>query len=69
MELENLNILPDLVYTPEQAAERLGVKPRWLQLDRSGKRTLAYIKIGRLVRYRGQDLLKFLDANRVDGGV
>lgn len=67
METENLIIVPELVYTPDAAAKRLGISSRWLQQDRTGKRLLAHIKIGHFVRYRGADMLEFLDANRVGG--
>ncbi|HEY9147111.1 MAG TPA: helix-turn-helix domain-containing protein [Thiobacillus sp.] len=48
--------------TTEQAAEYLGVKPSTLETWRCNKRYgLAYIKLGRLIRYRVRDLDAFLE--------
>lgn len=54
--------------TQQQAAKEINVPVRFLQLDRSTKRRIPYVKIGRFVRYRRSDLLKFLDANVIGGG-
>lgn len=54
--------------TPEQAAEWLGVSPTTLEIWRSARRyDLAYIKVGRLVRYKTGALEEFI-ANRSHGG-
>ena len=45
---------------PEQVAERLGVSPTTLATWRCTKRyPLAYVKVGRLVRYRMGDVDAF----------
>ena len=50
--------------TPEHAAHVLGVSIRTLAAWRSGGRnTLPYVKVGRLVRYRAQDIADWLQAN------
>lgn len=56
----------DPLLSEQQAADMLGVKPTTLQVWRSTKRYgLAYIKVGRLVRYRHSTLKAFLDAREV----
>ncbi len=58
---------PDARLAENEAAAYLGVKPTTLQIWRSTKRyPLAYIKVGRLVRYRLSDLDAFL-AQRTRG--
>jgi hypothetical protein len=56
----------DPLYTEAQAASYLGVKPASLQVWRSTKRyQLAYVKVGRLVRYRLSALQAFLASREV----
>lgn len=56
----------DPLFTEQQAAEFLGVKPSSLQVWRSTKRyALSYIKVGRLVRYRQSALQAFLASREV----
>ena len=58
---ENLNT--------QQAAQLLGVKDSTLEIWRCTKRyALPYIKVGRLVRYRRSDLVRWLES-RTRGGV
>jgi hypothetical protein len=53
----------------EQAAEVLGKSPGTLVVWRSTKRyDLPYLKVGGSVRYDLDDLLEFLEAQRVDPG-
>lgn len=55
---------PPKLLTPEQVAELLGVTPHTLAVWRSSKRyPLPYIKCGRLVRYRLDDVQGFLQVN------
>lgn len=57
----------DPLLTEAQAAELLGIKPQTLQAWRSTRRyPLAYIKAGRLVRYRRSALEAFLQARTVE---
>ncbi|MCW3149287.1 helix-turn-helix domain-containing protein [Stutzerimonas stutzeri] len=56
--------LPFLL-TPDEVAHVLGVKPITLATWRStGRYSLAYLKIGRCVRYRVSDLAAFLVSRR-----
>lgn len=51
---------PDL-WTPARAAQELGVSVRTLSAWRSsGRYTLPYVKVGRLVRYRQEDVRAWL---------
>ena len=56
--------LKDKLLTPEQAAERLAIKPRtireWLRNTDKGKPGLKGIKIGKLWRIQESDLEAFL---------
>lgn len=50
-----------VLLTQAQAAEQIGVKPATLQIWRvTGRYRLPFIKCGRLVRYREQDVQAFL---------
>ena len=56
----------DPLLTEQQAAERLGVKPTTLQVWRSTRRyPLAFVKVGRNVRYRSSALERFLTERTV----
>ena len=57
---------PDDLLTTEQAAQVLGTTAGTLNTWRCVKRyPLAYIKIGRSVKYRRQDCVDFINARRV----
>jgi excisionase family DNA binding protein len=52
--------------TEDEAAEVLGVTPQTLSVWRCTRRySLAWVKCGRLVRYRAKDLEKFIESRRV----
>lgn len=54
--------------TPAQTAQVLGLSTRTLATWRStGRHALPYVKVGRLVRYRAQDLAAWLHT-RSQGG-
>lgn len=55
--------------TTDDAAELLNVTPRTLIELRCRGEGPHYVKIGRLVRYRYRDLMKFLDQNTKDPSV
>ncbi len=55
----------DPLMTPEQAAKMLSSTKRFLQLDRSTKREIPFIKVGRLVRYSRTDLNAYIQSQRV----
>lgn len=51
------------LFTPEQVAAALGVSHRTLAAWRSTRRNpLPYVKVGRLVRYRRQDVTAWLES-------
>jgi hypothetical protein len=59
--------LPDDLLSEEEASQLLHVKRGTLQVWRCTKRyPLAYVKIGRLVKYRRSDLNEFLRKRTVD---
>lgn len=59
---------PDPLRTESESAEFLGVKPTTLQIWRStGRYKLAYVKVGRLVRYRQSVLDAFLVTRTCEG--
>jgi len=61
--------LPKLL-TPEEAAAVLGVTPGTLAIWRCTRRyALSWVKIGRKVRYREDDLATFLNSRRIKGMV
>ena len=63
-----LNHSSDLLNN-EQAAAYIGVTPRTLEVWRCTKRhQIAFIKVGRLVKYRKSALDTFLDQQTVDAG-
>jgi excisionase family DNA binding protein len=57
-------LAPAGLLTTKQAATYLGIEPGTLAVWRStNRRVLAYVKIGSQVRYRREDLDKFIAAN------
>jgi Helix-turn-helix domain len=56
--------IPELLST-EQAAEKIGVAPQTLTKWRMTRYNLAFVKIGRKVYYRPDDLLDFLESHVV----
>lgn len=53
------------LWTPQQAAHALGVSARTLATWRStGRHNLPFVKVGRLVRYRLQDVADWLQSRR-----
>lgn len=55
--------LPRELWTPTETAAVLGLSPRTLATWRStGRHALPYVKVGRLVRYRAQDVAAWLQA-------
>ena len=57
----------DALLTERQAAEFLNVSERTLQSWRARRVGPAFVKSGRVVRYRLRDLLSWIDANTVPG--
>ncbi len=54
--------------TERAAAEHLGLSVRTLQKRRFERQDPPYLKIGRSVRYRLDDLNAFLEAHRINPG-
>lgn len=58
-------VSPPELLTPEQAAARMGLRPQTLAVWRTtGRYGLPYIRAGRLIRYRPEDIDAFLDGRR-----
>jgi len=57
-------IEPTKLYDQEAVAEFLGISPRTLEKARLTGGFVPYCKIGRLVRYRGADVLAAVEAGR-----
>lgn len=53
-------------FNDKQAARRLGIAVQTLRNWRSMRKGPAYIRLGRRIIYRDQDLDAFEDANRID---
>jgi hypothetical protein len=57
---------PDTLYKNDDAAKILGMSattlPTWISRKRHG---LPYVRVGRSIRYRGRDLLDFIESHRV----
>ena len=63
MDVQTTQLLDDV-----QAAAFINVSPKTLPVWRStGRYAIPYIKIGRKVRYRVEDLRAWLDSRTVDG--
>ena len=55
--------------TPDEVAERLGVQVKTLSVWRYTQRyDLPYVKTGRLVRYKEEDVENFIESRRKGGG-
>ena len=58
----------DSLLTESEAADILGVKPRWLQLDRFGAKRVPFVRVSpRRIRYQRSDLDDYIAANREGG--
>jgi len=53
--------------TPDDTAAYMAISKRQLQLDRTTKRSIPFVKVGRLVRYRKADLDTYISAQTVGG--
>lgn len=58
----------NMLLTPEQTAKMLGVQLSALAAWRSNHRYgLKFVKVGRLIRYRVEDVASFINRNLCDG--
>lgn len=51
------------------ACEITGMSPAWFEMSRFKGTGIPYVKIGRAVRYREQDIAKFISDHLVGAGV
>lgn len=59
--------IPSPLFSPNEAAEYLGVDPKTLCVWRCTKRyRLPYVKVGRNVRYRLSDLQAWIDSRTLE---
>lgn len=49
--------------TQKEAAELTRMSEKWLERDRWVERRIPYVKIGRAIRYRAEDIAAYIDAN------
>ena len=59
---------PDLYYAPKQVSAYLGVSEPTLAKWRCRKQGPSFTKVGRVISYKGRDLLAFEDRCRVETG-
>lgn len=52
--------------SPKEVSKLIGRAEQTLANERSTRRGLAYVKIGRSVRYRLADVLAYIEARRID---
>jgi hypothetical protein len=53
----------------KQLSEISGIAVSTLQNDRATKRRISYVKVGRSVRYRLDDVITYMEAHRIGGGI
>jgi predicted DNA-binding transcriptional regulator AlpA len=61
--------MPEKLFNPKQVAEWLGVSPAWVLDHASGLRRpcLPSVKLGKAVRFRGEDVERFIqDCLRIE---
>lgn len=51
----------------KQVANLLGLSVQTLRNDRAGRRRIPYVKMGKAVRYRPEDVQAFIEGNRILG--
>jgi hypothetical protein len=61
-----LEKLKDRYLTPKETSELTGINPATLANQRSARRGIPFIKVGRSIRYRMNDILAFMDEHRID---
>lgn len=49
--------------TQKEAAALTRMSEKWLERDRWVERRIPFVKIGRAVRYRAEDIAAYIDAN------
>lgn len=61
-----MNITNNHLLTQKAAASYLGCSTSKMEMDRHKSRGPKYVKIGRSVRYRQQDLDEYIEDNLID---
>jgi len=56
------------LFTSKDTSNYLHVTERFLQHDRTHKRTIPFLKINNLVRYDKKDLDAFIESAKIGGG-
>jgi excisionase family DNA binding protein len=66
--MENAQTIEHLL-TPEEAAEILRVKLSWLyqHTRRRSQDRIPFIKVGRYLRFREQDLMAYIESRKLKG--
>jgi orotate phosphoribosyltransferase-like protein len=65
--VKTMDIKPEQIYTEKETAEYLRKKPASLASGRCRKDfALPWVRIGRRIGYLGQDILDFVNKNRVE---
>ncbi len=59
----------DKLLTQHQVVEWTGMSPAWFEMSRFKGTGIPYVKIGRAVRYREQDISKFIFDHLVGTGI
>lgn len=59
----------DRLLTQQQAVDLTAMSPAWFEMSRFKGTGIPYVKIGRSVRYREQDLVKFINDHLVGAEV
>lgn len=57
---------PHTTITEQEAAPYIGLSQAWLRVARREGRGPAYLRIGRAIRYRTEDLDAYMSAHRVE---
>ena len=55
--------------TQQQVVELTGMSPAFFEMSRFKGTGIPYVKIGRSVRYREQDLIKFISDHLIGTGI
>ena len=55
--------------TQQQAVDLIAMSPAWFEMSRFKGTGIPYVKIGRSVRYREQDLAKFVNDRLIGAGI
>lgn len=68
MIINGIELKPEQLYSVEDASQMLGLKSSTLASYRCQPGTIAYVKLGRRVMYRGADISAFIEAQFTQPG-